>query len=373
MNKIKIYLHTQSWNLNPNNTDLKLRKVLQSMQDRFPEVTLYIPKSCFAGIEFVFKYLFQRLQDLLLYRTFIKFNNQRRIYYPEFKKLNPDIIISQGHIPKKNYGKPVIWETFFIDQPNFRGIPNDKLWDEKYRNVSNFGKSVTIISVRDNYSAELIKKTFPELKEKVRLLPFYLPNLEYIDEKEIFEKHSNVLNIKLLFVGREATRKGLVTLIDSIKILSRKCEKKFELNIISELSDGKVIIPEGLPIKYYKELSHDKVMKLFCESHIYVMPSEIETFGLTYIEGMASGCAVVARDFQPQRDMFDYGKSGVLVEPDNPTLIAESLLDLINNDNKRLSIAINGWNKFKNTYYWKAVAPMWINVFKEILQQKRHE
>jgi glycosyltransferase involved in cell wall biosynthesis len=343
------------------------------MQDRFPEISIYIPQSMFAGIEFVFKYFFQRIQDLFIHRTFIKFSITRNIYYPEFKKFNPDIVISQGHIPKNNYGVPIIWEIFFIDQPNFRGIPNDQLWDENYKNVSNFGKSVTIISVRDNYSAELIKKTFPEFKDKVKLLPFYLPDIEFITEKEILKKHSNADTIKLLFVGREANRKGLDLLIEATEILIIKCTKKFELNVVSAISDGKIKIPEDLPIKYYHTLPHNKVLDLFRESHIYVMPSKIETFGLTYIEGMANGCAVVARDFQPQRDMLDYGKSGVLVPPENPEVIADYLLDLINNDEKRLTIAINGWNKFKNAYYWKPVAAMWISVFKEILQQKGTE
>jgi glycosyltransferase involved in cell wall biosynthesis len=204
-------------------------------------------------------------------------------------------------------------------------------------------------------------------KEKVKFLPFYLPDLEPMTENEIICKQNSRSKLKLLFVGGQAQRKGIVSLILALQLLPRELLENIELNIVSSFSDGKVDIPKNLPILNHGELPYKKVQKLFKEAHVYVMPSYIETFGLSYIEGMAYGCVVIARNLQPQKDMLNYGECGQLVQPNKPAEIRDALIELYKSKEKCIELAVNGNRKFNKDYYWKNVGVLWKNAFMEAL------
>lgn len=374
---MKVYIHTPSWNISSKNTDLRLRKVLASMQERFPEVSFYIPKFFWAGLTYNLKFAINSIVGRICRKIglpiFHLFDMTfTPIYLPEFKKFKPDVIISQGTFPKNTHNTPVIWEIFFIDPFNFRGGDNlEKSWIYKMSEYNQIAKSAAILGVRDYYSIDLIQKLMPEHALKARFLPFYLPDLEPLDETVVKEKHGNCEKLKLLFVGGQAIRKGLPELIEAVRIVKQKTSKDFQLTVVSAMADGKINIPTDLPIVHFPGLSHSKVMDLFKESHIYVMPSKHDSFGISYIEGLANGCAVIARDFQPQRDMMDDGQSGFLVPPDDISVIAQTIVDLCENEEKRIIVAINGLTKFRNNYYWPIVAQKWIDVFGQIKMDEK--
>jgi glycosyltransferase involved in cell wall biosynthesis len=367
--KLKIYLHTQSWNVpGAQNSDLKLRKVFISMENYFPNVTIYHPKKFIAGIEFVFKHALRRVSELIFKKNISPFNTEKHhIYYPEFNKFNPDVIVSQGHFPKNNYNVPVIWEIFFIDPVNrevYFSEKDEQIWQEKVKIYGELVKKTSIIGVRDFYSIELIKKMYPESGHKARFLPFFIPNLNPIEKDIIIDKHKNYDKIKILFVGGGAIRKGLIQLVEAFSILF-ETQKNVELTIISAMVGGEVDLPKGLPIKHFKTLPHEETLKHFSAAHIYAMPSLHESFGLTYIEGMANGCAVMARNKFPQIDMLDHGESGVLIDPLNINQISNELKELCINDSKRIDLALSGWHKFKNKYHWPVAGELWQSAFIE--------
>jgi hypothetical protein len=120
---------------------------------------------------------------------------------------------------------------------------------------------------------------------------FYLPDLESISELEVVEKHRSEV-VRLVFIGGQANRKDLSSLISAYKIVYDSLVDKgaIDLTIISVMSDGEILIPNDLPIKHFKGLPYDETLTILRESHVYVMTSIIESFGISYIEGMASGC-----------------------------------------------------------------------------------
>jgi glycosyltransferase involved in cell wall biosynthesis len=335
--------------------------VLQSLQERFPQVELYIPKSFWAGVEYNIKYAVNAALSRISRK--LKPFDLRFIplFRPELRKYNPDVVISQGSLPRNTYNIPVIWEILFIDPVSFRGGDNsEEAWLRRVSEYRQMAHLAAILGVRDYYSIDLIRKLIPDHASKARFLPFYLPDLEPLDVNAIKEKHNNCEKLKLLFVGGQAIRKGLPKLIEAVRMAKRQTSKEFLLTVVSVLKDGKVTIPSDLPVVHYRGLPHAKVIQLFKESHIYIMPSKIESFGISYIEGMANGCAVIARNFQPQRDIMDDGQSGMLAPPDDIPAIADAIVTLCENDELRLKIALGGVEKFKRAYYWRAVAPMWI-------------
>lgn len=60
-----------------------------------------------------------------------------------------------------------------------------------------------------------------------------------------------------------------------------------------------------------------------------VLPSRLEGFPVTIIEAMLAGLPVVATDVGSVREAVTPGETGWIVEPENPTALAEAIVDLL--------------------------------------------
>jgi glycosyltransferase involved in cell wall biosynthesis len=63
---------------------------------------------------------------------------------------------------------------------------------------------------------------------------------------------------------------------------------------------------------------------------------------------MACGCAVVATDIGGVRDYAINGRTALLSPPRKPDLLAENLLELLNDDEYRCNLAQNGYTNIKS-------------------------
>jgi glycosyltransferase involved in cell wall biosynthesis len=61
---------------------------------------------------------------------------------------------------------------------------------------------------------------------------------------------------------------------------------------------------------------------------VFAMPSQLEGFGIVYLEAMAAGKPVVG-GFDGAIDALDRGRLGALVDPENPSAIAETLIQIL--------------------------------------------
>ena len=62
---------------------------------------------------------------------------------------------------------------------------------------------------------------------------------------------------------------------------------------------------------------------------IFVQPALFEAFGLTILEGMASGLPVFATQFGGPQEIIEDGKNGYLINPTQPELISQPILDFL--------------------------------------------
>ena len=83
----------------------------------------------------------------------------------------------------------------------------------------------------------------------------------------------------------------------------------------------------------------DEAEKLLCAMDVFVSASETESFGLAIVEAMAAGCAVVATATEGAKEVIEDGKTGLLVPIGDVERIAESVVNLLSNPEKRQAIA----------------------------------
>lgn len=138
-------------------------------------------------------------------------------------------------------------------------------------------------------------------------------------------KTINPEKIKVMTCANLVLRKNIDKLIYAVKDL-----KEFELTVIGDgpqLESLKKI--ESQNVKFLGRLPRESVLQEMQKHDIFVLPSVNETFGMVYLEAMASGCITVCTKNDGIDGIIKDGENGFLCEPD-PENIKQSLLRIKN-------------------------------------------
>jgi glycosyltransferase involved in cell wall biosynthesis len=74
------------------------------------------------------------------------------------------------------------------------------------------------------------------------------------------------------------------------------------------------------------------------QADIFVLPARGESFGIVYLEAMATGLPVVAPAGEGIADIIEHGRQGLLVSGDLPADLADAVLELITNPERRFQM-----------------------------------
>lgn len=104
--------------------------------------------------------------------------------------------------------------------------------------------------------------------------------------------------------------------------------------------------PHNLPrwIKYIQNATQEQLRNVYNQSLIYLCPSIKEGFGLTGAEAMACGAAYVSSDYGGIHEYAEEGRNVLLSEPKDVEGLINNVSYLLDNNNKRIQLAENGYN-----------------------------
>jgi len=97
----------------------------------------------------------------------------------------------------------------------------------------------------------------------------------------------------------------------------------------------KLVVDLGLKDCFYFLGWLDEAEKLLCALEVFVSASETESFGLAIAEAMAAGTAVVATETEGAKEVVEDRKTGLLVPIGDVERIAEAVVSLLNDADKR--------------------------------------
>ena len=223
-----------------------------------------------------------------------------------------DAILAYERYPI-NASLPVIWLAGPTDIARLRrqGISEKEIKREiDFKWEANARAAITVLSTHSK------KKLFDEAvrpSRPTRVIPIFQP-IQGIAQERFLEKWSDLTRIKLLFIGRAAIRKGLDLVLDAYAILQARFPGKVSLHVVTTFQDGPVDVPELPYLTREALISHARAIELMTESHYLLMPSLLEEYGFVYVEAMARGVIPLATDSPVQRDLFDGGRAGHLVQ-----------------------------------------------------------
>jgi len=100
---------------------------------------------------------------------------------------------------------------------------------------------------------------------------------------------------------------------------------------------------------------------------VYCQPSRSEGLGLTILEAMYSGLPVVATRVGGIPEVVSENKTGLLVEPENPDVLAQALGRLLGNKENRLSMGQSGEDRVKEIFALEKQSKYLIDIYEKML------
>lgn len=355
----RIFVDTPTWFYSRRNTDWVLK---QNLAKGLAEFGVVLRPGVWWNVVYNLLYVGQRLPLGPISRWIKRIAPGVRARLVEH--YHPDVFITQGEDPPIPTRCKIIWETYFLtDGTNTEFKRGGKAhW---IRQMEAYGSQVSIIAVRGMASVELVKSMYPEYADKVRNLLFIKPEYDIVSEDFVREKQSTDGTVRLLFVGREAYRKGLDAVLAACETLYASGVLNFHLTIVSNLHNCSIEIPNVAWLTHYRELPHVEVMKLMREAQIFIMPSRSESYGLVYHEAMANGCVTFVRNGEPQREFVDYGRAGVCVSSNDIKGIFEEVSRCISDKMLRISLALSGLVLYQEKFCQFAITRAWREAIEE--------
>lgn len=166
----------------------------------------------------------------------------------------------------------------------------------------------------------------------------------------------------ILFVGRDFERKGGKLVVEAFKRVY-KYDKQIRLIVA-----GPKHIPNECKdvsgLKFVGAINYSEVARLMKVASIFAMPSYYEAYGLVFIEAMASGMTIIARNKFEMPYFVEEG-SGLLIQSADEEQEVQQLVDnfrKILKDTSYIRIAEQRAESIKNKFSWDQVATNILNV-----------
>lgn len=182
---------------------------------------------------------------------------------------------------------------------------------------------------------------YHEISSKVKVI---YPAVQRQEKRANFENTDQTF--KMLFVGKDGIRKGLKQLLAAVELLSQDYPQ-VRLDVIS-----------NTPLELCRKYSHlesvrflppnfsrDELIKnFFLKSHLFVMPTLADTFGMVFLEALSCGLPVMCTRQFSSPEIVEDGSDGILLSNEQlfldrsvmPERLAESDYQLDDDENNRI-------------------------------------
>jgi glycosyltransferase involved in cell wall biosynthesis len=137
---------------------------------------------------------------------------------------------------------------------------------------------------------------------------------------------------RILFVGGDFERKGGNDLLQAFRQLPGSASGQVELALVTRSP-----LPPEPGIKIYSDLfpNSPELIRLYQSSHLFVLPSRAEAFGIAAVEASAVGLPVIAAHIGGLADIVADGITGYQIEPGNVQQLQSLLYGLMDDDSLR--------------------------------------
>ena len=182
-----------------------------------------------------------------------------------------------------------------------------------------------------------------------------------LSEEKIVER-SKSSELRILFLGNVIYRKGLHTLLQSLKGL----DSKLKLDVVGSLASEPVytkLIQEIIAnhhlsscVFLHGSLDKEPLIEKLQQAHVLVVPSSYEGFGIVYLEGMGFGLPAIGTTSGAASEVIEQGKTGYLIEPGDVVPLAKHLQSLAEDRGLLTRLSFNARERYLRQPSWEETA-----------------
>lgn len=233
-------------------------------------------------------------------------------------------------------------------------------WDRRVFNRG-FAKASRVLGV-SNFIRRHAEERYPAIRSKSATI------YNGVDGT-LFRPENQPADPPILYVGRVEERKGVHVLVDAFEQVISKQRPHTRLRIVGPHSYW-----DAQPSPYYRALaercaanprielrgpSYDdaELAAIYRDSACTVVPSTFpEALGLTALEAQASGVPVVVSNAGGLPETVSAGKSGLVFENGNAGQLADAVLSIVGNADRRQAMGAAAREWVMGTFSWDVIA-----------------
>ena len=149
---------------------------------------------------------------------------------------------------------------------------------------------------------------------------------------------------QVIYIGRDSPEKG----IDILKSIEKQIK-------------GKVV--------YCTNVEWKKAMSILKSSNVLVLPSRIESIPNVIKEAFFLKVPVVATNAGGIPEIVTHGKTGLLVPPNEPQSLADSINHLLENKEYAKKLADSAYEFLINNLTWDILLPKYIKFYEDLVKE----
>ena len=186
-------------------------------------------------------------------------------------------------------------------------------------------------------------------------------------------KNKHKINKKyLLYIGRFASHKNVLGLIDSFSILKNKYKANYQLVLVGGKDKDYFYLKqrtEELKLKkdiiFTGSLNKKELSQVYQNAFVFILPSFYEGFGLPILEAMSYGVPVICSDVSSLPEIA--GDAGYFFNPKNINNMAQKINNVLTNGKLRVRLIEKGQKRYK-FFSWLKMAEETLLLYKSVIK-----
>ena len=239
-------------------------------------------------------------------------------------------------------------------------------------------KNSSSICAANEYEKEIFLSLHE--KSKIKIIRNGV-NLDSLISTKNFKTTYKINSKFILFVGRFSKSKGINTLIDAIHMIKNELKSRNVRLVIMGVDFGyeKEMFQSIEKLNLINEIiviknpPRDDVISAYGESEFLILPSRWELSPLVPLESFAFKRPVISTNSHGIPYTVKNNKNGLLVEPENPKQLSDTILKLLDDTVLRDKLGLEGYNFVQTECNCVSMAKNHLELYQSLMEKTQNK